>query len=180
MSGNRHLAFWEVAGTERALPLAPRGSRTSNEEEGRPLLTTPSDWESVLADYRSIGLTLGAHPLKLLRERLEKGNFLRSADLQKTAHGATVRVAGLVLVRQHPGSAKGVTFMTLEDETGVVNVIVWNKVANEQRRPLLESRLLEVQGELQRANGVTHVIAKRLIDRSSLIGELLAKSRDFH
>ena len=180
LSGNRHLAFWEVAGTERALPLAPRGGRTPDEQEGTPLLSTPSDWETVLADYRSIGLTLGAHPLQLLRERLERGNFLRSADLQKTAHGAAVRVAGLVLVRQHPGSAKGVTFMTLEDETGVVNIIVWNKVANEQRRPLLESRLLEVQGELQRMHGVTHVIAKRLIDRSTLVGELLARSRDFH
>jgi DNA-directed DNA polymerase III PolC len=180
LSGNRHLAFWEVAGTERALPLAPRGARTADEEEGRPLLSTPSDWETVLADYRSIGLTLGAHPLQLLRERLARGNFLRSADLQKTAHGATVRVAGLVLVRQHPGSAKGVTFITLEDETGVVNIIVWNKVANEQRRPLLESRLMEVQGELQRMHGVTHVIARRLVDRSTLIGELLARSRDFH
>ncbi len=91
-----------------------------------------------------------------------------------------MRVAGLVLVRQHPGSAKGVTFITLEDETGIVNIIVWNKTATEQRRPLLESRLLEVQGELQRAHGVTHVIARRLIDRSGLIGELLARSRDFH
>jgi error-prone DNA polymerase len=180
LSGNRHLAFWEVAGAERALPLAPRGTRTANEEEGRPLLTTPSDWETVLADYRSIGLTLGAHPLQLLRERLARGNFLRSADLRKTAHGADVRVAGLVLVRQHPGSAKGVTFMTLEDETGVVNIIVWNKVATAQRRPLIESRLLEVQGELQRLHGVTHVIAKRLIDRSSMIGELLYHSRNFH
>ena len=180
LSGNRHLAFWEVAGTERTLPLAPRVARTADEEEGRPLLTTPSDWESVVADYRSMGLTLGSHPLQLLRERLARSNFLRSVDLQKTAHGADVRVAGLVLVRQHPGSAKGVTFMTLEDETGVVNIIVWNKVATAQRRPLIESRLLEVQGELQRMHGVTHVIAQRLIDRSSLIGELLARSRDFH
>ena len=68
----------------------------------------------------------------------------------------------------------------LEDETGVVNIIVWNRIANEQRRPLLEARLMEVQGELQRMHGVTHVIAKRLVDRSTLIGELLAKSRDFH
>jgi error-prone DNA polymerase len=180
LSGNRHLAFWEVAGTERALPLAPRGARTADEEEGRPLLTTPSDWESVLADYRSIGLTLGAHPLQLLRERFTSHNVLCSADLQKVPHGAAVRVAGLVLVRQHPGSARGVTFVTLEDETGIVNLIVWNKVATEQRRPLIESRLMEVQGELQRANGVTHVIARRLLDRSSLIGELLARSRDFH
>lgn len=180
LSGNRHLAFWEVAGTERALPLAPRTGRTADEEEGRPLLTTPTDWQTVVADYSSTGLTLGAHPLKLLRERLERSRFLRSVDLQNTKHGAKVRVAGIVLVRQHPGSANGVTFMTIEDETGVVNIIVWNRIANEQRRPMLESRLLEVQGELQRMHGVTHVIAERMIDRSKLIGELLARSRDFH
>jgi error-prone DNA polymerase len=180
LSGNRHLAFWEVAGTERALPLAPRTGRTADEEEGRPLLTTPTDWQTVVADYSSTGLTLGAHPLKLLRERLERSRFLRSADLQKTKHGAKVRVAGIVLVRQHPGSANGVTFMTIEDETGVVNIIVWNRIATEQRRPMLESRLIEVQGELQRMHGVTHVIAERMIDRSKLIGELLARSRDFH
>jgi error-prone DNA polymerase len=180
LSGNRHLAFWEVAGTERALPLAPRTGRTSDEEEGRPLLTTPTDWQTVVADYSATGLTLGAHPLKLLRERLARSRFLRAADLQEAKHGAKVRVAGIVLVRQHPGSANGVTFMTLEDETGVVNIIVWNRVAAEQRRPMLESRLLEVQGELQRAHDVTHVIAHRLIDRSPLIGELLARSRDFH
>src|SRR5262249_21779525 len=147
LSGNRHLAFWEVAGTERALPLAPRGTRTASEEEGRPLLTAPSDWETVLAGYPSIGLPPSPPPAQLLRDRLAQANFLRSADLQRTAHGATVRVAGLVLVRQHPGSAKGVTFMALEDETGVVNIIVWNKVATAQRRPLIESRLLEVRGE---------------------------------
>jgi error-prone DNA polymerase len=83
-------------------------------------------------------------------------------------------------MRQHPASANGVTFMTLEDETGVVNIIVWERVSREQRRPMLESRLLEVQGELQRQHGVTHVIAQRLIDRSKMIGELLAHSRDFH
>ncbi len=180
LSGNRHLAFWEVAGTERPLPLAPRSSRTANEEEGRPLLTTPTDWQTVVADYSSTGLTLGAHPLQLLRARLQQRRFLCARDLQKTEHGTKVRVAGIVLVRQHPGSANGVTFMTIEDETGSINIIVWQRVASEQRRPLLESRLMEVQGELQRMHGVTHVIAERLLDRSGLIGELLAKSRDFH
>jgi error-prone DNA polymerase len=180
LSGNRHLAYWEVAGTERALPLAPRSKRSANMEEGTPLLTTPTDWQTVVADYSSTGLTLGDHPLALLRDRLARARFTRSSDLQKTEHGTKVRVAGIVLVRQHPGSAKGVTFMTIEDETGVVNVIVWNRIASEQRRPMLESRLLEVQGELQRMHGVTHVIAQRLIDRSKMIGELLARSRDFH
>jgi DNA-directed DNA polymerase III PolC len=180
LSGNRHLAFWEVAGTERSLPLAPRSTRTSGDEEGRPLLTAPTDWQTVVADYSATGLTLGAHPLLLLRDRLARAHFLRSADLRDTRHGTLVRVAGIVLMRQHPGSAKGVTFMTIEDETGSVNIIVWERISQQQRRPMLESRLLEVQGELQRQHGVTHVIAQRLIDRSGMIGELLARSRDFH
>jgi error-prone DNA polymerase len=180
LSGNRHLAFWEVAGTEKPMPLAPRGMRTADDEEGRPLLTTPTPWQTVLADYSSTGLTLGAHPLQLLRERLASENFLRAVDLRATENGKQVRVAGIVLMRQHPSSAKGVIFMTIEDETGSINLIVWSSVAEAQRRPLLESRLLEVQGELQHQQGVMHVIARRLIDRSSLIGELLARSRDFH
>jgi len=180
LSGNRHLAFWEVAGTERALPLAPRSTRSADDDEGRPLLTTPTPWQTVIADYGSTGLTLGTHPLQLLRERLARARFLRSADLQSTEHGSIVRVAGIVLMRQHPASANGVTFMTIEDETGPVNIIIWESVSTAQRRPMLESRLLEVQGELQRQHGVTHVIARRLIDRTGLIGELLARSRDFH
>ncbi len=134
----------------------------------------------MVADYSATGLTLGAHPLLLLRDRLARAHFLRSADLRDTRHGMLVRVAGIVLMRQHPGSAKGVTFMTIEDETGSVNIIVWERISQQQRRPMLESRLLEVQGELQRQHGVTHVIAQRLIDRSGMIGELLARSRDFH
>jgi error-prone DNA polymerase len=180
LSGNRHLAFWEVAGTEKPAPLAPRGHRAADDEEGRPLLTVPTDWQTVLADYNSVGLTLGAHPMKLLREELANERFLRAADLHKTKHGTQVRVAGIVLMRQHPASANGVIFMTIEDETGSVNIIVWQSVADAQRRPMLESRLLEVRGELQHQHGVTHVIARRLIDRSSLIGDLLARSRDFH
>ena len=180
LSGNRHLAFWEVAGTEKPMPLAPRGSRAGDDEEGRPLLTVPTSWQTVIADYSSTGLTLGAHPMQLLRDQLAPKGYLRAAELRETKHGRQVRVAGIVLMRQHPASANGVIFMTIEDETGSVNIIVWQSVADEQRRPLLESRLLEVQGELQHQHGVMHVIARRLIDRSALIGELLARSRDFH
>ena len=180
LSGNRHLAFWEVAGTEKPMPLAPRGPRAADDEEGRPLLTTPTPWQTVLADYSSTGLTLGPHPLQLLRERLAQENILRAQDLHETKNGTKVKAAGIVLMRQHPASAKGVIFMTIEDETGSINLIVWSSVADAQRRPLLESRLLEVQGELQHQHGVMHVIAERLIDRSGLIGELLARSRDFH
>jgi len=180
LSGNRHLAFWEVAGTERALPLAPQGERAGSIEEGRPLLEAPTEGQRIVADYASVGLTLGRHPMALLRNRLARNRILTAADLGCVAHGRMVRTAGIVLMRQRPQSANGVTFLTLEDESGQVNVIVWESVGTQQRRPLLESRLLEIQGELQRQDGIMHVIARRLIDRSALLGELVTRSRDFH
>jgi len=180
LSGNRHLAYWEVAGTERSLPLAPQGERAGSLEEGRPLLEAPTEGQRIVADYASVGLTLGRHPMALLRDKLVRNRLLTAADLSCVAHGRQVRTAGIVLMRQRPQSANGVTFLTLEDESGQVNVIVWESVGREQRRAMVESRLLEVQGELQRQEGILHVIAKRLIDRSSLLGELLTRSRDFH
>ena len=179
LSGNRHLAFWEVAGTEKPLPLAPPPLRPGSIEEGRPLLEAPTEGQRIVADYASVGLTLGRHPMALLRERWRK-KLLSAADLSCVAHGKWVRTAGIVLMRQRPQSASGVTFLTLEDETGQVNLIVWESVGREQRRPLVESRLLEVYGELQREEGVMHLIARKLTDRSNLLGELLTRSRDFH
>ena len=180
LSGNRHLAYWEVAGTERSLPLAPQGERAGSIEEGRPLLEAPTEGQRIVADYASVGLTLGRHPLALLRDRLARNRLLTASELGCVAHGRQVRTAGIVLMRQRPQSANGVTFLTLEDESGQVNVIVWESVGREQRRALIESKLLEVQGELQRQEGILHVIARRLIDRSALLGELLTRSRDFH
>jgi error-prone DNA polymerase len=180
LSGNRHLAFWEVAGTERSLPLAPQGERAASLEEGRPLLQAPTEGQRIVADYASVGLTLGRHPMALLRDRLARNRLLTAGDLLCVAHGRQVKTAGIVLMRQRPQSAQGVTFLTLEDETGQVNVIVWESVGREQRQPMIESKLLEVQGELQRQEGVMHVIAKRLVDRSALLGELVTRSRDFH
>jgi error-prone DNA polymerase len=180
LSGNRHLAFWEVAGTERALPLAPQGERAGSIEEGRPLLEAPTEGQRIVADYASVGLTLGRHPMALLRDRLARNRLLTASDLACVAHGRIIRTAGIVLMRQRPQSANGVTFLTLEDESGQVNVIVWESVGSQQRRPLLESKLLEIQGELQRQDGITHVIARRLVDRSALLGELITRSRDFH
>jgi error-prone DNA polymerase len=180
LSGNRHLAFWEVAGTERSLPLAPAATRQAAAEEGRPLLRAPTEGERIVADYASLGLTLGRHPLALLRERLRAAALLPADEIKRAAHGASVRTAGIVLMRQRPATASGVIFLTLEDESGQVNVIVWERVGRAQRRALLESRLLEVHGELQRQDDVTHLIASRLIDRTHLLGELLTRSRDFH
>jgi error-prone DNA polymerase len=201
LSGNRHLAFWEVAGTERLPSLAPAGgslagrsvaarspargvlelgARTGHDAEGQPLLPAPTEGERIVADYASVGLTLGRHPLALFRERFRKKHLLSASELRCVANGRQVKTAGIVLMRQRPQTAAGVTFLTLEDETGQVNVIVWERVGREQRRPLIESRLLEVQGQWQRQDEVTHIIAARLIDRTKMLGELLTRSRDFH
>jgi error-prone DNA polymerase len=185
LSGNRHLAFWEVAGTERAPGKQARGvlelgARTGHSAEGQPLLPAPTEGERIVADYASVGLTLGRHPLALLREQLRKKQLLSANELHCVANGKEVRTAGIVLIRQRPQTASGVTFLTLEDETGQVNIIVWERVGQEQRRALVESRLLEVHGEWQRQDEVMHLIARRLIDRTKMLGELLTRSRDFH
>ncbi|MGH8171350.1 MAG: error-prone DNA polymerase [Steroidobacteraceae bacterium] len=182
LSGNRHLAFWEVAGTERPLPLeaALEDAPYEASHEPTPLLRTPTEGERIVADYASVGLTLGRHPLALLRDSLQSKHLLSARELDSTPHGKPVRTAGIVLMRQRPGTASGVTFLTLEDETGQVNIIVWERVGDEYRRALVESRLLEVHGELQRQEGVMHVVARQLIDRSPLLGQLITRSRDFH
>ncbi len=182
LSGNRHLAFWEVAGTERPLPLETALEDVSHEAalQPTPLLRTPTEGERIVADYASVGLTLGRHPLALLRASLQSKHLLSARELDGIPHGKPVRTAGIVLMRQRPGTASGVTFLTLEDETGQVNIIVWERIGDENRHALVESRLLEVHGELQRQEGVMHVVARRLIDRSPLLGELITRSRDFH
>ena len=176
LTGNRHQAFWGVAGTERELPLAPRGELG----EATPLLSVPTEGEDIVADYRTIGLTLGRHPMALLRERLGREHIRSAAALAEVPHGCFVKVAGIVITRQRPGSASGVTFVTLEDETGNVNLVVWKTVGEAQRRPLVESRLMEVRGEVQREGMVMHVIVHRIVDRTTLLGDLMPSSRNFH
>jgi len=180
LSGHRHLAFWEVAGTEPPLPLGLTDAGSAELTEGLPLLPAPTEGEAIVADYAALGLTLGRHPLALLRARLRGAALQSSAELRAAPDGARVRTAGIVLMRQRPATASGVTFVTLEDESGQVNVIVWERVGHEQRAALLDSRLLEVHGQLQQQEGVSHLIAHRLIDRTPLLGELLTRSRDFH
>ncbi|HYW92735.1 MAG TPA: error-prone DNA polymerase [Gammaproteobacteria bacterium] len=175
LAGNRHRARWQVAGVEPTLPLF----RHAGSDEGAPSLPEPGEGEELVADYASLGLSLGRHPVGLLRSRLAGTGVVTAADLAGRRDGAAVRVGGLVINRQRPGSAGGVTFMTLEDETGAVNVIVWPDLAERQRRELLQARLLVVRGTLQNQHGVRHVIAGRLEDRSRLLGELTVRSRDF-
>jgi error-prone DNA polymerase len=177
LSGHRYRAVWQVTGVERALPLLPAETAV---DEGIPLLRAPREGQDIVADYGSVGLTLRRHPLALLRERLRRRGVIPTQELWEQPNGKLVRTAGLVITRQRPGSAGNVTFVTMEDETGYVNLIVWNRVAVEQRAALLESRLLEVQGKLQREGDVQHVIASRLTNLSSLLGDLVVASRNFH
>jgi error-prone DNA polymerase len=176
LAGHRHRAAWDVGGVVAPTPLFA----VTRFAEGAPLLTAPTEGQDIVGDYRSLGLTLGRHPVALLRARLAAVGNVTAAGLRELAPGAVARSAGLVLVRQRPGSASGVTFVTLEDETGVVNLVVWKDVAERWRRPLLESRLLEAVGTVQREGEVLHLVVRRLINRSSLLGGLLARSRDFH
>jgi error-prone DNA polymerase len=165
-----------VSGVERPLPLLPAETQGP---EGIPLLRAPREGHDIVADYASLGLTLRRHPLALLRDRFEKRGIIDTQSLWDLRSGRWVTTAGLVITRQRPGSASGVTFVTLEDETGYVNLIVWKRVAEEQRAALLESRLLEVRGQIQREGDVLHVIARRLVNLSGLLGELVVESRNF-
>ena len=176
MAGHRYRAYWRVGGIERPLPLL---SADTAVPEGIPLLRAPREGHDIVADYGSLGLSLRRHPLALLRKRLEARGIVPTEALWDLPTGRRVTTAGLVITRQRPGSASGVTFVTMEDETGHVNLIVWKRVAEEQRAALLESRLLEVRGALQREGDVLHVIAQRLTDLSALLGELAFESRDF-
>jgi DNA-directed DNA polymerase III PolC len=177
LSGHRHRAVWQVTGVERALPLLPAATAI---DEGIPLLRAPREGQDIVADYGSLGLTLRRHPLALLRERLQRRGIVPTQELWEQPNGKLVITAGLVITRQRPGSAGNVTFVTMEDETGYVNLIVWNRVAVEQRAALLESRLLEVHGKLQREGDVQHVIAQRLTNLSAMLGDLVVASRNFH
>jgi error-prone DNA polymerase len=173
--GNRHLAGWHVARPHTSLPLAPLPDETA-----WPLLPRPSEGQQIVADYGSLGLSLRRHPLALLRPRLAERRLMTAADVLRATPGATVRVAGLVITRQRPASANNVTFVTLEDETGQVNLVVWRQLAERRRAVLLGARLMGVRGEIQRESGVTHLIAEALVDYSDLLGGLVIRSRDFH
>jgi error-prone DNA polymerase len=177
LAGHRHRAMWQVSGVEPVLPLLPSATVPA---EGIALLRAPREGQDIVADYRSVGLTLRRHPLALLRRRLAKRGVLPAAELWDQPNGRRVCTAGLVITRQRPGTASGVTFVTLEDESGHVNLVVWRQVAEAQRAALLDSRLLEVRGKVQREGDVLHVIAEKLVNLSVLLGELTVSARNFH
>jgi error-prone DNA polymerase len=174
IAGHRRLAHWAAAGAGRRAPLdAPAAERL-------PALAPPREGEDIVADYASLGLTLGRHPLALLRSRLQQHKLINAEELQALPHGSAARIAGLVTCRQRPDTASGVIFVTLEDETGNVNVVVWKSLGERRRAALLGARLLAVHGVIERDGDVVHLVARRLADYSGLLGPLAAASRDFH
>jgi error-prone DNA polymerase len=176
ISGHRRQAAWVVTGIEQRPPVL----RDAPILETDPRLDPPTEGEDIVADYASLGLTLGRHPIALLRPRLAKLGMLTAAQLRQQPHGKLARAAGIVIGRQRPDTASGVIFVTLEDETGMVNVVVWRDVAERQRRALLGSQLLAVHGNVECQGEVVHLIAGKLVDLSTLLGRLVARSRDFH
>ncbi|WP_313256225.1 error-prone DNA polymerase [Stenotrophomonas acidaminiphila] len=175
LAGHRHAARWEVAGIERQRPLLP-----GSPDEDAVSLPAPSAGEEALADYRVLGLTLGEHPLSLLRARLQRERVLDIAQVRQLPHGRGAHVAGIVVQRQRPGTAKGTVFVTLEDEHGPLNVVVWQALAARRRKVLLGARLMAVRGRWEQVDGVQHLVARDLHDLSHLLGDLRTQSRDFH
>jgi error-prone DNA polymerase len=177
LSGHRHRARWDSAGAELPLPVLAGAAPCETEVA----LRRPSLREDVMTDYVTQGLSLTLHPLALIRPVLARRRVVPArATTNAENHGCRLRCAGLVTVRQHPGTAKGVTFVTLEDETGQVNVVVWRALAEKQHRVLIESVVMCVDGRFEAHEGVHHLIADRLYDYSALLPEFSFASRNFH
>jgi error-prone DNA polymerase len=180
LSGHRRQQVWDASALRPAPPLL----------RGVPVLEAPlelphaHEGEEVVFDYAATGLSLRSHPVALLRAQLVPQCLLSAAQLRDLPSGRLVRACGIVTMRQQPATAKGVVFVTLEDETGSVNVIVWKAVKDQFRDALYRARLLAVYGVWQRddqsGGEVRHLVAKRLVDRTDWLGALATSSRDFH
>ncbi|NYE28311.1 error-prone DNA polymerase [Rhodanobacter sp. K2T2] len=178
LAGHRHRARWAIAAVESSLPLFAHLPAQAESES--VVLPVPTACEDMRADYLLTGTTLGQHPLAFLRPELQRRRYRDSSELGTIPNGRHIRVAGMVTLRQRPQTASGVIFLTLEDEYGLTNVVVWTSVSERQRRVLLQSNLLAVHGYLESQHGVQHLIAQRLEDLTPMLGSLDVKSRDFH
>jgi error-prone DNA polymerase len=178
LSGHRHKTHWAIMALKDARPLLVDEHR--QQDNDMDAITAPSTTENVIFDYQSTGLTLRAHPLALLRPQSPFDQCRRQSDLIAMGNRRFVRTAGLVTCRQRPGTASGVVFLTLEDETGNINVIVWPRVQEQFRAALMTAQLLLIKGTVESRDGVTHVIASGLYDHSHALSDLAVKSRDFH
>ena len=176
LAGHRRQQVWEAS----ALKRPPQLLRDAPVDEALLELPPALEGEEVVHDYATIGLTLRSHPLALLRPRLAERKLATAATLDGVGDGRFVRYAGIVTLRQQPETASGTIFMSLEDETGVVQVIVWRSLRERQRPEVLRAKLLEVHGTWQREGDVKNLIAGRLVDLTPLLGRLETSSRDFH
>jgi DNA polymerase III alpha subunit len=174
---SRRDALWAAQALDaqaavETLPLFEMQPVENLQQEAEVTLPRMLPGEEVLSDYRTLTFSLKAHPISFLRPDMRKAGLRSALDLETLPNGAKVTVAGLVLVRQRPGSAKGVIFMTLEDETGTANVIVWPKIFERYRPVVMGARLVALRGRLQKANGVIHVVADHLVDATQRLGLL--------
>jgi error-prone DNA polymerase len=177
---NRRAALWQALDQTPSvedLPLFAALEATDSETPALPQLTPQQE---VYADYRTNGLTLRRHPMSFFREELSQLNVLTAAELMNQRHGRGVKVAGLVLMRQRPGTAKGITFVTLEDETGIANLIIRLDIWQKYEQPAKRASALIAEGRLERQGEVIHILVRRLHDLQSLIKNLHHSSRDFH
>ncbi|QCB44658.1 error-prone DNA polymerase [Hydrogenophaga sp. PAMC20947] len=176
LSGHRRQQVWDAA----ALKSAPILLKDAPVDEDWLALKEAPEGEAIVWDYASLGLTLRRHPLALLRTQLSQRRFQTSEELHACPNGRPVRTCGIVTVRQQPGTAHGVVFVTLEDETGTVQVIIWRALRERFQQALLGARLLAVRGVWQREGEVGNLIAGHLEDLTPLLGRLATGSRDFH
>ena len=176
LSGHRRQQVWEAS----ALKTPPRLLRDAPVNEELLELPPATEGEEIVVDYGTVGLSLRSHPLKLLRAYLTQQRWMSAADLHDLPNGRLVRYCGLVTLRQQPETANGTIFVSLEDETGEVQVICWRSIREQQREALLKSQLLAVYGKWQREGDVRNLIAGKLEDLTPLLGRLRTASRDFH
>ena len=178
---NRRQGTWAAMGLSR-VPAPLFDHLADVPAPRRPFFRACAD-EEVVADYANVGLSLKAHPVSFARAELNRWHVRTAADIQDADRfpaGKIVRVAGLVLVRQRPGTASGVVFVTLEDETGVVNLILWSSIYERYRTAARHATLLQANGIIQREGKVIHVLVRSLIDRTPLLSGVSQRSRDFH
>jgi error-prone DNA polymerase len=180
VSGDRFQTRWAMMDSASDLPLFNQVDDYAEDDNGELSLHQPSEMQDLLEDFTSVGISLNKHPITLLEEAGRLGRFTHMKDLIQQRHKSMVTVVGLVTGKQSPGTAAGVTFVTLEDNTGNINVVVWGSTARAQQQAYLTAKALKVQGILEKEGEVVHVIAGKLIDITEEIVGLNTKSRDFH
>jgi error-prone DNA polymerase len=179
LAGHRVQAAWQAAAIE-PLPALLADARFDEPDLALPEM---AESESVIADYAALGVSMGRHPIALLRESLNRYQVQPASILRGYPDGRLARASGLVTHRQRPGTARGVVFITLEDDTGSVNVIVWPDLLERYRKEILGARLMTVfgvwQADIATGGQVMHLVARRIVDHTALLGDLMAHSRDF-